>query len=92
MANLLSLIDELFNVFLSNTCNGLYFWHSFIYLTLFNVTYYNCYIKKVLLEDIICEYWKQIDKCHLIYVDFRNYVHDNHNSVCVGIRTVKQQF
>jgi len=32
MANLLPLIDEIFKVFLCNTCNGLYFWYSFIYL------------------------------------------------------------
>jgi len=37
MANVLPLIDELFNVFLSNACNGLYVWRSFIYLTFFNV-------------------------------------------------------
>jgi len=37
MANLFPLIDELFKVFLTNTCNRLYFCRPFIYLMLFNV-------------------------------------------------------
>jgi hypothetical protein len=72
--NLLPLIDELFNVFFSDTCNGLYSWRSFIYLTFFNLNVLQFLYKKVLLEDTMCEYWKQIGKCHSVYVDFRNYV------------------